>query len=114
MQQHSRWDNDTYIIKLSGKLMGGPDNTTFHDDVKSVVNDGCRKLVIDMNEVDWLNSWGVGLLVSAFTTLRSSGGRMILVGCMPKVMTVLRMTHFDSVFSFDNDVPTAVHTLAAP
>lgn len=100
-------------MKLGGKLMGGPDSTSFHDDVKSAVGDGCRRVVIDMNEVEWLNSWGVGLLVSAFTTLRNTGGQMMLAGVPPKVMTVLRMTHFDAVFTFEENVRAAVQTMAA-
>ncbi|MBK6909548.1 MAG: STAS domain-containing protein [bacterium] len=114
MQQQTFWQDDIFVVKLSGKMMGGMGTAGFHDDVKLAASEGCRRVAIDMEEVDWLNSWGVGLLVSAFTTLRNCGGQMILAGCGPKVMAVLRMTHFDSVFVFENDVNAALQTLAAP
>lgn len=113
MQMNTHWQNDIFIVELEGKLMGGPDSDSFHDEVREAVQQGGRNVIVDLKGVDWLNSWGVGLLVSAFTTLKSRGGLLVLSGCTPKVMTVLRMTRFDSVFTFGPDVPTALKNLAA-
>ena len=108
MQWQSRWDNDVFILELSGKLMGGPEIELFHDVVRDAVKQGCHTVVIDMCGVEWLNSWGVGLLVSAYTTLQNANGLLVLAACTPKAMTVLRMTRFDSVFTFSPDAQTAV------
>lgn len=98
-------------MELSGKLMGGPDSSGFHDQVKEAVDKGGRNVVVDLHGVEWLNSWGVGLLVSAYTTLKSRDGQLVLVGCTPKVMAVFRMTRFDSVFTFGSDVPSVLQGL---
>ena len=114
MQMHSFWDKDVFVMELSGKLMGGPDSSGFHDEVKQAVENGGRSVVVDLHGVEWLNSWGVGLLVSAYTTLKSRGGQLVLVGCTPKVLTVFRMTRFDSVFTFGSDVPSVLQGLSRP
>ncbi len=111
MQWQSHWDNDVFVVELTGKLMGGPDSDTFHNLIREAVHGGGKEVVIDMKGVDWLNSWGVGLLVSAFATMKNSEGQLILAGCTAKVMSVLRMTRFDSVFSFSPDVPGALNRL---
>ncbi|NUO17942.1 STAS domain-containing protein [bacterium] len=108
MQMRSFWDQDVYVIELAGKLMGGPDSEGFHSQVKEAVQRGGRNVIVDLRGVDWLNSWGVGLLVSAYTTIKNSGGQLALVGCSPKVMTVFKMTRFDSVFIFADSVTGAV------
>lgn len=98
----------TIVVELAGKMMGGSEAVPFHTLVKDAVESGCNSAVIDMTNVDWLNSWGVGQLVSIYTTLKHRGGHLILSGCSPKVMTVLKLTKFDSVFSFEQDVAAAV------
>jgi anti-sigma B factor antagonist len=110
MQWQSRWDEDVFIIELSGKLMGGAEVDSFHDLVRDAVKKGCQTVVVDMSGVEWLNSWGVGLLVSAYTTMRNVNGVLALAGCSQKVMSVLRMTRFDSVFAFSSDAKAAVET----
>lgn len=60
MQWQSRWDDDVFIVELSGKLMGGPEVDTFHDLVRDAVKKGSGAVVIDMSGVDWLNSWESG------------------------------------------------------
>ncbi len=112
MTVRSYWDNDVFLVEMTGKLMGGPDSESIHSGIKDAVSTGCRKVVLDLTHVEWLNSWGVGLLVSAYTTLKSQGGQLVLSGSSPKVMTVFRMTRFDSVFVFSHDVSSATKLLA--
>lgn len=111
MQMRTFWETDVFVIELVGKLMGGPDSDGFHSEVKDAVERGGQSVVVDLHGVEWLNSWGVGLLVSAYTTLKSSGGQLVLVGCAPKVMTVFKMTRFDSVFMFAEEVQSAIRAL---
>ncbi len=104
----ARRDNDTFIVELAGKMMGGMEQKEFHTLVRDAVEGGCKSAVIDLSDVEWLNSWGVGQLVSAYTTMKNRGGLLVLSGCSPKVMTVLRLTRFDNVFSFEPTVTSAL------
>jgi len=101
-------DGDRYVIALVGKLMGGPAEGGFHDQIKRAADEGCTKAVIDLTEVEWLNSWGVGQLVSAFTSMKNRGGTLAICGCRPKVFNVLQMTRFDSIFPFHPDLDSAL------
>ncbi|MBK6766329.1 MAG: STAS domain-containing protein [bacterium] len=105
------WDGDRFIVALVGRLMGGPSEGGFYDQIKRAADDGCTKAVIDLSDVEWLNSWGVGQLVSAFTSMKNRGGALVLCGCRPKVFNVLQMTRFDSIFPLHPDLDSALAAL---
>ncbi|MCB9358243.1 MAG: STAS domain-containing protein [Calditrichaeota bacterium] len=105
---HSYREQGTFVVELAGKMMGGTEQQEFHSQVKEAVDDGCNGAVIDLKNVEWLNSWGVGQLVSAYTTMKNKGGLLVLSGCSPKIMTILKLTRFDSIFSFEPDLSAAL------
>ena len=52
------------VLTVSGKLMGGDETREVHEKVKSLIADGLKKVVIDLSKVKWLNSSGLGMLIS--------------------------------------------------
>jgi anti-sigma B factor antagonist len=90
--------NDVLVFELKGKIMGGPESQEFHDELKKAVAAGQRKVVLDLGEVDWMNSSGLGLLISALTTVRNSGGEMKLARATDKITSLLVITKLNSVF----------------
>jgi anti-sigma B factor antagonist len=97
-----------YVVALKGKVMGGPESADFHDALKKAVSSGKKKIVIDLGEVEWMNSSGIGLLVSAFTTLKNAGGEMKLARTTDKIQSLLVITKLNSVFDSHPDVNTAI------
>ena len=57
--------NDIAVFQISGKLMGGNETREVHAKVKESINEGFRKIVIDLSKVKWLNSQGLGMLISS-------------------------------------------------
>jgi anti-sigma B factor antagonist len=86
------------ILNLSGKIMGGPDYEKFHTEIKSLVNDGYVDILLNMSKVTWINSTGLGILVSAFHTLKKNGGQMKICDVSSRIDNILNVTQLKLVF----------------
>ena len=99
MKVESRLIDDVAVISLSGRLMGGPDTS---DDVKSEIykylDKGIKKVVIDLEAVSRMNSSGLGILISALTSVRSKGGELRLAALNENMEGILVMTKLNTIF----------------
>ena len=95
-------ENNIVVLDISGKIMGGEETTLFHGKIHEYINQNKKNFVVDMAKVDWMNSVGLGMLISAYTTVKNAGGRLVLVN-ITKIESVLTITRLISVFEhFDN------------
>ena len=67
---------EVMVLHVSGKIMGGPDHEKFQGEVKELIADGHVDILLNMSKVSWVNSTGLGILVSAFHTLKKNSGRL--------------------------------------
>lgn len=89
------------VLDVSGKIMGGEETTMFHGRIHEYINQNKKNFVVDLKDVDWMNSVGLGMLISALTTVKNAGGRLVLSN-IEKIESVLTITRLISVFeSFD-------------
>lgn len=101
-------NNGIYLVEMSGKIMGGPESVQFHDAMKHAVANNLKRVVIDLGQVEWMNSSGIGLLVSAYTTLKNAGSEMKLARTTDKIQSLLVITKLNSVFDSHETVESAV------
>jgi len=66
------------VIEVKGKLEGGPGASEFQDMIASKIDEGNKKFVVDLSDVKFVNSTGIGILIRAYTTLKNGGGDMKL------------------------------------
>ncbi len=78
MRIETREENGVVILDLQGKLMGGPDAETFKTTFHKLLEKGSKKVVVNLHGVDWINSTGMGILISGYTTMRRGGA---ISGC---------------------------------
>lgn len=93
--------NEVYnakVIEFKGKLKGGPDAEDFHKTIQSFLDEGRKNVIIDMSDVSFVDSAGLGILVRGYTTLKNAGGEMKLAAISNKVSGVLAVTKLNSVF----------------
>ena len=93
--------NEVYnakVIKFKGKLKGGPDAEDFHNTIQSFLEEGKKNVIIDMADVSFVDSAGLGILVRGYTTMKNAGGDMKLAAISTKVEGVLAITKLNSVF----------------
>jgi anti-sigma B factor antagonist len=96
------------IIALSGKIMGGPEAGQINDQINTLIDKGKKNIIIDLKEVEWMNSSGLGILIGAITILKNSGGKMILVNVSERIGNLLKITKLLNVFEIRKTVDEAV------
>ena len=96
------------IIELTGNVMGGPDATSLNDQLHKLIDANKKKVVVDLEEVKFINSSGLGMLIGGLTTLRNSGGELKLARASKKIEELLKMTKLTTVFDIHKSVNEAV------
>lgn len=86
------------VFSFKGKLMGGPEAQEFHDELAKVLSSGKKNVIVDMSDVKFVNSSGLGNIVRAFSTVKDAGGLMKLAGVTDKIDGLLSITKLNSVF----------------
>jgi anti-sigma B factor antagonist len=113
MKLSSSEKNGVAILEPKGKIMGGPDATILHDKLHEFIENGIRKVVIDMGQVEWMNSTGLGILISGLTTLRNNQGELKLANVTGKIQSLLTITKLITVFEAFDSVEDAVKSFKA-
>ena len=108
MKLTSRETEDVMVLEPKGKIMGGPDATILHDQLHEFIDQNKKKVVIDLAKVDWMNSTGLGILISGLTTLRNNGGELKLANVTEKIQSLLTITKLITVFESHDSVEDAV------
>ncbi len=103
---------DIVVLELSGKVMGGPEASTFKHRLYSLVDEGKTKVVADLSDVSWMNSSGLGILISGLTTLRNNGGDLKLVGVTGKIESLLVITKLIKIFDSFATIEEAVSSFS--
>jgi anti-sigma B factor antagonist len=96
------------ILSLSGKMMGGTETTAFHEHIRGLLKDGIKNVVVDLGDVRWMNSSGLGVLMAAMTTLKSAEGRLVIARATEKVESLLVITQLIKVFETYETVDRAL------
>jgi len=103
--------NGITILALSGKIMGGPQAVEINEQINTLIDQGKRRIIIDLKDVEWMNSSGLGILIGAITTLRNNNGSLILVNISERIENLLKITKLHNLFTIYPDVETAVKSL---
>src|SRR6195952_6099574 len=96
------------ILDLSGKITLGEGSVTLRDAVRDVLSKGQNKILLNLADVNYIDSSGIGELVSAFTTVKNSGGELKLLQLTKKVKDLLQITKLYTVFDVKDDEASAV------
>jgi len=110
MRLTDREINNVVILEPKGKIMGGPDASLLHDKLYELIENDKKKVVIDLGGVEWMNSTGLGILISSYTTLRNHQGELKLANVTDKIQSLLTITKLISVFEAHDSVEEAVNS----
>lgn len=108
MKLTDRVQNGVVILEPMGKIMGGPDASLLHDRLYDYIKQDKKRVVIDLAQVDWMNSTGLGILISGYTTLRNNEGQLKLANVTDKIQSLLTITKLVSVFEAFDSVEDAI------
>lgn len=108
MRLSDREQDGVVVLEPTGKIMGGPDASLLHDKLYEFIEKDKKKVVIDLAQVDWMNSTGLGILISGYTTLRNTNGELKLANVTDKIQSLLTITKLVTVFEAYDTVDEAV------
>jgi anti-anti-sigma factor len=108
----SRIEPDIDVVALVGRLTLGRETTAFEAAIDALLAKGARKVVLDFSQLDYIDSAGLGVILSAASKLKQAGGSARLAKVGTRVMQVLKLTHTDSVLSLDPDVAASAAQFA--
>jgi anti-sigma B factor antagonist len=100
------------ILEMSGKLMGGPDSEAFNEIVKTLIHEGTHNVIVSMEKVKWVNSTGLGILISGYTTLKKSGGELKLLKVSDRIENIFIVSKLYTVFESYQDEDEAVRSFS--
>ncbi len=113
MNVSSRQVNGVTIVDLSGRITLGEGSVVLRDTVRDLLGKGQKKILLNLAEVTYIDSSGIGELVSAYTSVRNQGGELKLLKLTKKVHDLLQITKLYTVFDVKDDETAAVASFGA-
>jgi len=108
----SRQVGDVTVIDGAGRITLGEGASQFRDTVRDLVARGQKKILLNLAEVSYIDSSGIGELVSGFTTVTNAGGQLKLVGLSKRIRDLLQITKLYTVFDVYDDEAAAIRSFA--
>ncbi len=96
--------DNAVILDLNGKLTGGPDADTFREVFKSLIDQGKKNIIVNLEKVSWINSTGLGILISGYTSVRRGGGDLVIMHASDRIESILYVTKLNLLFkAYENE-----------
>lgn len=108
MKANTRQVDGITIVDLSGRITLGEGSVVLRDNIRDIVGQGHKKILLNLGDVTYIDSSGIGELVSAFTTVRNQGGELKLLNLTKKVHDLLQITKLYTVFDVRDDEAGAI------
>ena len=103
MKFHDEKKGDIVLLTLEGDMIGGPAAARLSEKLRDLCDHDMRKILVDMKQIEWMNSSGLGTLIASLTTIRNCGGGFKLLNLSEKVRELLVITKLDRVFEIFDD-----------
>ena len=111
MVLNARRLDDIVILDLSGRITIGEGTLIIRDHIQKLLNAGDRKFLLNLTDVDYIDSSGLGELVTSFTTVRNQSGQLKLLNLTKRVQDLLQITKLLTVFDVFNSEAEALKTM---
>jgi anti-sigma B factor antagonist len=96
------------VLEIKGQMIGGPEAAELQEAIKSNIVKGAKRFVLDLKEVDRMNSTGLGNLIGGLTTVRNAGGELKLAMVAEKIQSLLVITKLVTIFESYETVEEAI------
>lgn len=96
------------VLDLSGRITLGEGSVQLRDAIRGLISKGVKNVLLNMGEVNYIDSSGLGELVSAFTTAKNQQADVKLLNLTKKVHDLLQLTKLYTVFDIKDDEASAI------
>jgi anti-sigma B factor antagonist len=108
MKLTTRQVDGVTILDLSGRITLGEGSVQLRDAIRDLLSKGQKLILLNLADVNYIDSSGIGELVSAYTTVRNQGGELKLLNLTKKVHDLLQITKLYTVFDVKEDEANAI------
>lgn len=102
--------NNVTVISLEGNVMGGTDANQLNELLHHLVDQGIKRIVLDLKGVKLMNSSGLGMLIAALTTMKNASGNLKLASPSKKIQNLLIITKLVNIFEVYKTVKEATES----
>ena len=106
----TRQVGDVSVIDVTGRITLGEGSSALRDSLRELVGKGQKKILLNLGDVSYIDSSGIGELVSGFTTVTNAGGQLKLLNLSKRVKDLLQITKLYTVFDVHEDEAHAVQS----
>jgi len=108
MKASNRQVDGVAVVDMSGRITLGEGSVVLRDTIRDLIGKGNKKILLNLGDVTYIDSSGIGELVSAFTAVRREGGELKLLNLTKKVHDLLQITKLYTVFDIKDDETAAI------
>ena len=108
----TRQVGDVTVIDATGRITLGEAASSFRDLIRDLATKGNKKILLNLSDVSYIDSSGIGEMVSSFTTVTNHGGQLKLLGLSKRVKDLLQITKLYTVFEVFDDEAAAVRSFS--
>ncbi len=109
---NTRQVGDVTVVDVSGRITLGEGSSALRDAMRELTAKGNKKILLNLGDVSYIDSSGIGELVSGFTTVANAGGTLKLLSLTKRVKDLLQITKLYTVFDVHEDEAHAVRSFA--
>jgi anti-sigma B factor antagonist len=114
MKTSTRQVEDVVIVDVSGRITVGEGNVMLREVVRNLIESGNKKILLNLHEVGYVDSSGLGELTKTYTSVRNQGSQLKLVNISKRVNDLLQMTRLHMVFDIQPDEASAIQSFSSP
>ena len=107
---NTRQVGDVTVMDVAGRITLGEGSSALRDAVRAMVTGGHKKILLNLGEVSYIDSSGIGELVSGFTSVTNSGGQLKLLNLTKRVKDLLQITKLYTVFDVHDSEVSAIRS----
>jgi anti-sigma B factor antagonist len=100
------------VVDISGRIVLGAESAAFRDKICDLLHAGHTQILLNLSDVDFIDSSGLGVLISSLTSARKQGGELKLLNLPAKIRYLMEITRLDTFFDVTNDEATGVKSFA--
>ena len=104
---------EAVVLELKGNVMGGDDTKDFNELLHKQIDDGKKNIIVDLHDVKFMNSSGLGMLIGGLTTMKKAEGSLKLANVTDKIQSLLVITKLITIFESFNSVDEAAKSFSA-
>ncbi len=108
----TRQVGDVSVVDVAGRITLGEGSSALRDTLRDMINKNQKKILLNLGEVNYIDSSGIGELVSGFTTVTNSGGQLKLLNLNKRVKDLLQITKLYTVFDVHDDEAGAIRSFS--